>query len=286
MAERCGVRPAELPGRKCYEVFHHMQSPPGFCPFALFKCHSPILCLFTLGHITCDMNASRKAAFIAVQRRYGDVEKTGQAQKLESLGVLSGGIAHDFNNILMIIMGHCSLGQAEVDIDRVQEHLKHIEAAADRAAGLCLQMLTYAGNTPMIQAQLDMRRLVDEMLTMLKSGFKKNISFDQRLMDKVPEITGDKAKVQQIVMNLVVNAVEAIGTENGVVRIGLTNAVVQAGDGNVDFIGHAIAAGSYVCLEVSDTGCGMDEKTKNRIFEPFFSTKFTGRGLGLPASSA
>jgi len=127
-----------------------------------------------------------------------------------------------------------------------------------------------------------MRLLVDDIIEMLKSAIKKNVAIKHDFKSHMLKITCDKTKIQQIVMNLIVNAVEAIGDNNGLVTVGLAT-VVQPDRGESDFLGNTIAAGTYACLEVSDTGCGMDEETQKRMFEPFFTTKFAGRGLGMSA---
>jgi PAS domain S-box-containing protein len=207
-----------------------------------------------------------------------------QTQKLESLGVLAGGIAHDFNNILAIILGHCFIikENLDADMDRLA-HVNMIENAAERAADLCRQMLSYAGKNALVQTCIDLRQMVNENVKMLKSAIKKNVSMELEVRGDVPEITGDNAQIQQIIMNLIINAAEAIGDKNGTIKITLGKIAVMAGQGDADFLGNAINPGCYTCLKVSDNGCGMGVETQKRIFEPFYTTKFTGRGLGMSA---
>jgi PAS domain S-box-containing protein len=207
-----------------------------------------------------------------------------QAQKLESLGVLAGGIAHDFNNILTVILGHCYMARenatAEYDYKAT---FKQIEAAGNRAADLCRQMLTYAGQSPLVQARVNLWLLVDEVVKMLQAAIKKNVTIELDLKRVVPEIIGDTGQIQQIVMNLIINAAEAIGEAKGIIRVALTRVLVTDDRIETDTFGTAIQAGGYICLEVTDSGSGMDEETQKRIFEPFFTTKFAGRGLGMSA---
>jgi len=210
--------------------------------------------------------------------------KFHQAQKLESLGVLAGGIAHDFNNILTVIMGHCYMARE----DMIPEHqfkaaFQKIETAGSRAKDLCRQMLTYAGKSPMEQTQFNLWLLVDEVVKMLQAAIKKNVTIMLDLKCDVPEINGDTGQIQQIIMNFIINSVEAIGDVNGKIRVVLTNMVFEKDGTETDTFGTVIKAGAYACLEVSDTGCGMDEATQKLIFEPFFTTKSTGRGLGMSA---
>lgn len=207
-----------------------------------------------------------------------------QAQKLESLGVLAGGIAHDFNNILTVILGQCYMaGEDLIPEHEFKATFKQIEAAGKRAADLCRQMLTYAGKSPLVQTQVNLWPLVDEVVKMLQAAIGKNVTIELDLKRVVPEIIGDTAQIQQIVMNLIINAAEAIGEANGTIRVALTRELVAGDRKETDLFGSVIEEGGYICLEVTDSGSGMDEETQKRIFEPFFTTKFTGRGLGMSA---
>jgi len=208
-------------------------------------------------------------------------QQYNQAQKLESLGVLAGGIAHDFNNILAIIIGHCSL--VKMQYDTADQHIPQIEKAAERAAELCRQMLAYAGKANFVQSEVNVGELVNEMVKMLKSTIGKNIVINLNLSADIPFIRADASQISQIVMNMIINASEAIGAAQGVISVSLAKTIVKAGESIKDHNGKTISAGSYVCLEVADNGCGMESETSRRIFEPFYTTKFTGRGLGMSA---
>jgi PAS domain S-box-containing protein len=204
-----------------------------------------------------------------------------QAQKMESLGVLAGGIAHDFNNILAIIIGYCFL--IKLDYETAESKIPLIEIAVERAAALCRQMLAYAGKAQFVLAQVDMKEVVDEMVTMLKATTSQNVSIRADLPAVVATIKGDASQLRQIVMNLIINASEAIGEEQGVINVSLGRSEIKAGQSDKDHNGNIIPAGEYICLEVTDDGCGMNDETRQRIFEPFYTTKFSGRGLGMSA---
>ncbi len=205
-----------------------------------------------------------------------------QGQKLESLGVLAGGIAHDFNNILATIIGHCGILQLRPE--KVAKCVPEIESAAERAAALCRQMLAYAGKSQTVMSRFDMTILVAEMVAMLKATTPQNVVINTNLATDVLLVKGDSEQFRQIIINLLTNAAEAIGAAEGEIRVSLTKTEIMAGDLVKDHLGRIIPAGSYACLEVTDTGCGMDAETSSRIFEPFYTTRFFGRGLGLPAT--
>jgi len=202
-------------------------------------------------------------------------------QKLESLGVLAGGIAHDFNNIMAVIIGNCSLVKLRPEF--AADNIQQIEKAAERAAELCRQMLTYAGKSDSVKALINIEPLVSETVKMLKTTLPQNalIKFDSSA--NLPNISGDASQIRQIVMNLIINAAESIGEEQGEVCVSLAETAIKTGLSDKDLLGKAIPAGKYLCLEVTDNGCGMDDEIKRRIFEPFYSTKFAGRGLGMSA---
>ncbi|NTW98695.1 MAG: PAS domain S-box protein, partial [Geobacteraceae bacterium] len=204
-----------------------------------------------------------------------------QTQKLESLGVLAGGIAHDFNNLLAVIIGHCSLAKLRpiTALDSIQP----IEKAAERAAALCQQMLAYAGKAHFTKSRVHLEELVDEMVEMSKSSIGKNVEVTCDLASDIPPMMVDASQIRQVTMNLIINASEAIGASQGVVRVSLSKRTVRVDHQEKDYLGAIIPPGGYACLDVTDNGCGMDDETKQRIFEPFYTTKFTGRGLGMSA---
>lgn len=203
------------------------------------------------------------------------------AQKLESLGVLAGGIAHDFNNIMAVIIGNCALVKLRPEF--AEDNIEQIEKAAERAAELCRQMLTYAGKSLTVKSSLNIEPLVAETVKMLKSTLPQNAMIKFASSANIPSISGDASQIRQIVMNLLINAAESVGEEQGEVCVSLAEKTVKADPADKDLFGKVIAAGRYLCLEVTDNGCGMDEEIKRRIFEPFYTTKFTGRGLGMSA---
>jgi len=220
----------------------------------------------------------------AEEERIALEAKVRQAQKLESMGVLAGGIAHDFNNLLTGVIGNAELALMDLPAGSPARHsIEEINAAARRAAELAGQMLAYSGKGQFVLEAIDLSRLVRKLQRLLGSAVSKRVTLEFDLADGLPAVEGDATQLRQVVMNLVINASEAIGDGDGVVtvRTWLTDADTSyLADSHVD---DGLPSGPYVCLEVSDTGCGMDEETKAKLFDPFFSTKFTGRGLGLAA---
>jgi PAS domain S-box-containing protein len=207
-----------------------------------------------------------------------------QTQKLESLGVLAGGIAHDFNNLLAIILGNASLALDELPpISSVRDSLRVIETTSLRAADLCRQMLAYSGKCLFVNEPIRLRALVEEMVSLFKASISKKAVLNLNLGERLPPLRGDPSQIGQVIMNLVINASEAIGDHNGVITI--STGVLNCSRHNLRgvYLDENWTEGRYVWLQVADTGCGMDPETQQRIFEPFFTTKFTGRGLGLSA---
>jgi PAS domain S-box-containing protein len=208
-----------------------------------------------------------------------------ETQKLESLGVLAGGIAHDFNNLLTAILGNASLLRYTVPrTDAGQANLEQIENAARRAADLCTQMLAYAGKGKLSSGRIDLSRLVKDTTSLLQISIGKNCELILRLPDGLSSVLGDATQLRQIVMNLVINASDAIG-DRADGKIIVTTFKRQADASLLRTALHQpkLAPGVYIGLEVQDNGCGMSTETIARIFEPFFTTKFSGRGLGLSA---
>jgi PAS domain S-box-containing protein len=204
-----------------------------------------------------------------------------EAQKLESLGVLAGGIAHDFNNLLTVILGNTSL--AREDSGAVNEALNQIEVASQRAAALCRQMLAYAGKGRFTIEVVDLNAVVEDTVQLLKLSISKNATIHFSFAPETLAIEADASQVRQVIMNLVINASEALGGATGRITIQTTSGTwtkEQLRDGR---LGQDLAPGDYVGLEVEDNGSGMSAETMSRIFDPFFTTKFTGRGLGLAA---
>ncbi len=187
-------------------------------------------------------------------------------QKLESIGVLAGGIAHDFNNLLHVVLGNADLARLQLDAAApAREYLDEVIRATQRAGELTQQLLAYSGRGAIEIRHLNLSDEVREMATLLRTAISKQATLVWELTPGLPAVTADPTQVRQVVMNLITNASDALGDSAGTItlRTGLD--------------------GELVFLEVSDTGVGMDTGTLQRIFDPFFSTKFTGRGLGLAA---
>ncbi|NVN99464.1 MAG: DUF3365 domain-containing protein [Geobacteraceae bacterium] len=207
-----------------------------------------------------------------------------QSQKLESLGILAGGIAHDFNNILMAIIGNAELARMRVSPDSPAiGNLQQIDQAACRAADLAKQMLAYSGKGNFLIETLDLNLLLEEMLPMLEVSISKKALLRLNQAPQLPAVDADATQLRQIIMNMVINASEAIGDDNG--EIAITTGFMECDKAYLkDFwLDEGLAEGMYVFLVVTDSGCGMDKDTMSKLFDPFFTTKFTGRGLGMAA---
>lgn len=220
----------------------------------------------------------------AVLRRRAECEQSrlqaqlAQAQKLESIGRLAGGVAHDFNNMLGVILGHCELLLADLPVDSpLFDELDQVRKAAQRSADLTRQLLAFARKQAASPRVLDLNETIGSMLRMLERLIGEDIVLHWRPADDLETVLIDPAQVDQVLANLVVNARDAIGGL-GTVTIETGMACIEEGDLSRRA---ECAPGRYLVLSISDTGCGMDERTRDRIFDPFFSTKGLGDGTGL-----
>jgi PAS domain S-box-containing protein len=197
-------------------------------------------------------------------------------QKLESLGTLAGGIAHDFNNLLGAIQAQTELAMLENPAAPWREQLKAISEVAMRGSEIVRQLMIYAGKDGAVPGPVDLSTTVDEMLTLLKVSVTKRAAIQAELQQDLPAIHASAAQIRQVVMNLITNASDAIGAQDGKIQV-ITRRVSLKEQSVVV----ALPDGDYAQLEVSDTGCGMSPETQANVFDPFFTTKSAGRGLGL-----
>jgi len=208
------------------------------------------------------------------------------AQKLESLGLLTGGVVHDFNNILVSILGNAELAYAELPADsRAREHLQQIVRAGERASELARQMLAYAGLRDQELEDVDLGQLVRELGALLAATVPKNVHVHYDLEDGLPPVRVDPAQMWQVVINFVTNAWEAIGENPGIISVKTGVRRLASEDFARCIVRAELRAGLFAYLEVTDTGGGIDPAVGEHLFDPEFSTKLPGRGLGLTAVS-
>ncbi|MCB0016582.1 MAG: GAF domain-containing protein [Anaerolineales bacterium] len=209
-----------------------------------------------------------------------------EKHKMESLGMLAGGIAHDFNNMLTSILSQASLvaNQLPAD-DKLQKNVGRMVTSAERASDLTRQLLAYAGKADVKPELIDLNKLVRDNVSMLESMNIGKATIELNLRQKLPPVQAARGQLQQLVMNLVINAAEALPESGGIVRIATSLEMGPFALPETQLIGGVgLPAGPYICLEVRDTGRGMSPDTVERIFDPFFTTKETGHGLGLSAT--
>jgi PAS domain S-box-containing protein len=205
-------------------------------------------------------------------------EEAFARQKLESIGTLANGIAHDFNNILGAVMAQAEVALAELGAGSPSEaELRAIRDVAMRGSEIVRQLMIYAGKESAIPGPIDLSESVEDMLALLRVSVSKHARLDIDLDKQLLPIEANPSQISQLVMNLVTNASEAIGDRDGVIRVTTKRAAIGTDCLGID----GLLEGKYVQLEVSDTGRGMSPGTKARVFDPFFSTKSTSRGLGL-----
>lgn len=225
--------------------------------------------------------SERKAAEQKSRELTGQLQ---QAQKMESIGVLAGGIAHDFNNLLVGVMGNAELAMLDTPEEvEAYQYLQQILKASRRGADLVGQILAYSGQGCFAMGQQNINALVLDISGLLGTAIGKQAKLELQLMDELPFVYGDKNQLAQLIMNLMTNASEALRGTPGSIQ--LRTGVRQLGEDDFSrmYMSTDLQEDEYVFVEVSDNGCGMDEKTQKRIFDPFFTTKENGTGLGLAA---
>ena len=218
----------------------------------------------------------------AVRERETAERRFTEMQTLKVQGLMAAGVAHDFNNLLAAIIGRLQLLQLKRPDPVLVDQLEEIITTAYRASELARQMMACAGKGQMGSALLDLNKLVTEMTSLIQSSVGKKVEFRREMTQAIPLIKCDPTNIRQIIMNLILNAAQAIGDATGTITI--RSGVVQADSRYLkDFFKCDKLPGNFIYLDIIDTGCGMDEETQTRIFEPFFTTKFTGHGLGMSA---
>ncbi len=220
----------------------------------------------------------------AVESRLEMERRMLESQRLESLGLMAGGVAHDFNNLLTIILGNASLALEEVEPGGVVHGaLGAIASTAHRAADLTRQMLAYSGRGRFLREPTDLNATLRALTALVESSIPRHIRLHYDLAPDLPAVEADPTQLQQVALNLLTNAVEALGERAG--SIGVRTSLQSLGYDDLATALHdqQVEPGPHLLLEVADTGAGMDEETRRRIFDPFFTTKPSGRGLGLAA---
>lgn len=237
---------------------------------------------------------SDKEIFLGIGRDISDRKKAEeeklllereflQAQKLESLGVMAGGIAHDFNNLQQSILGNIEMALRLTEDPSAREHISTAMIAGKQATNLTGLMLTYAGKGFIVKKELNLNELIMENAEIFRSAATTAVSLELSLSKELPEIFADRAQIQQLAMNLIINAAEAIEKSSGFIRIETGVHICDQACLEESLLDEKPKPGHFLFLKVSDNGCGMDEMTMKRLFDPFFTTKFTGRGLGMSA---
>ena len=207
-----------------------------------------------------------------------------QAQKMEAVGRLAGGIAHDFNNMLTAIKSYSQLALDELEEGApVRDDVREIDRAADRAAALTRQLLAFSRQQVLRPRVLDLNETVEGLESMLRRLLMEDVTLEVRLDPEIGQVEADPGQIEQVLMNLVVNARDAM-PHGGQLTVGTSNVVIEE-DTRLEYGSSVFAAGRYVVLAVSDTGAGMDRETQAKIFDPFFTTKEQGKGTGLGLST-
>ena len=208
-------------------------------------------------------------------------EQIRNVQKLESLGALTSGIAHDFNNLLVGVLGSASIADSQIaESSPAKESLTNIILAANQGRELTDQLLAYAGQRPLSPRPVDLAKMLSDMSPLIRSALARNATLELVCASDLPLAIGDSTQLRQVILNLITNASEAYGDNSGSVTVRLSAKLITASETESVRFGDLVP-GQYVLLEVIDQGCGMDEDTLKSLFDPFYTTKSSGRGLGL-----
>jgi signal transduction histidine kinase len=229
-------------------------------------------------------STERHKALQAIQEQQEREREVLAAQKLESLGILAGGIAHDFNNLLVGVLGNADLALHQIeDGHPARDHVEQVRTAGKRASELTQLMLAYSGKARFNQGRVALVDVIRETHQLVALGISKKISVHLHLDATTPPVNGDIAQIRQLVMNVITNASDAIGDQPGdiTIRCACLDLAPSTFRPVADL--PPIEPGSYVVFEVRDSGCGIEPDNIPRIFEPFYTSKFSGRGLGLAA---
>ncbi len=288
-----GLTKEEILARHCYELFHGNVAPCSNCPLLETKkdfqpytremYHEKLDKTFLVSAASV-LDANGELEYIAhVAKDISDLKKLEQelfqSQKMEAIGTLAGGIAHDFNNILSGIIGYSELIQKEVATDSIAgKDIVEVIDAGKRAAELVKQILTFSRKAESRKSPLHPHLIVTEALKLLRSTIPTTIHIEEDIDQDCGTILADPTNIHQMVVNLCTNALHAMSEEKGTLSVSLGRRKLSAGElkGESD-----ASPGPFVVLSVSDTGCGMDRKTIDRIFEPYFTTREVGAGTGL-----
>ena len=203
-----------------------------------------------------------------------------QTQKAESLGVLAGGVAHDFNNLLTPILGYVDLVRPHVQGTDAVDYLENIQQAGEQLAELCSQMLTYSGKGQFLKTPLDLNAQLESIRDLARATVPRTTGLDFEFAPSLPAVLADSTQVNQVVLNLLINASESMTDARGQVRISTGTEFLSRHDSSIRFCDQAVS-GQYAFIEVEDNGVGISLDNLHKMFEPFFTTKFEGRGLGM-----
>jgi signal transduction histidine kinase/CheY-like chemotaxis protein len=223
------------------------------------------------------LNHQLEASNRQLEQRAVELRRSSQAQRLESVGQLAGGIAHDFNNLLVVILNYAQFAAKRIDDAEARDYLEQIHAAAEQAARLTRQLLIVGRREAVQLENIDLNAIVNDIHSLLARSIGEHVALVVQTAPALPEIRADRGQTEQILLNLAVNARDAM-PHGGTLTIQTKETVLEMEQPDVQ---PALPAGPYVQLTITDTGTGISPEIQNRIFEPFFTTKDTGEGTGL-----